>query len=296
MDRKKQPLIRRLFQAAFFALTNGFIRGFAEGQIYKGSLKLLCVPGLNCYSCPGALGSCPIGSLQAVLDSGKFSFSTYVLGLLMAFGTLFGRLVCGWMCPFGLVQELLHKLPFPQKRKNLPGHRFLVFLKYLVLAVLVIVLPMAVKDRFGLGKPWFCAVLCPSGTLFAGIPLLVKNPAMRASLGSLFALKLGFLIVFLLLSVLTYRPFCKYVCPLGAFYSCFNRISLSRMQVDTEKCTRCGACQDACGMDVRVWESPNHTECIRCGACKAVCPHGALTSSFDKLRFKYINSTKKKEG
>ena len=71
MDRKKQSLVRRLSQAAFFALTNGYARGFAEGRIYKGSLKKLCVPGLNCYSCPGALGSCPIGSLQAVLDGGN---------------------------------------------------------------------------------------------------------------------------------------------------------------------------------------------------------------------------------
>ena len=152
MDRRRQSLTRRLFQAAFFALTNGYVRGFAEGKIYKGSLKRLCVPGLNCYSCPGALGSCPIGALQAVLDGGKFRFSAYVLGLLMAFGTLFGRLVCGWMCPFGLVQELLHRLPFPKKRKNLPGHRVLVYLKYLVLVLFVIALPLGVRDRFGLGK------------------------------------------------------------------------------------------------------------------------------------------------
>ena len=286
MDRKRNARLRLLFQAAFFALTNGYARGFAEGKIYKGGLKKLCVPGLNCYSCPGALGSCPIGSLQAVLDGGTFRLSAYVLGLLMAFGALFGRLVCGWMCPFGLVQDLLHKIPFPKKRKNLPGHRFLVFLKYLVLAVLVIALPLLVRDRFGLGTPWFCAYLCPSGTLFAAIPLLLKNPAMRASLGALFALKLGLLLLFLLLSVLTYRPFCKYVCPLGAFYGCFNKVSVSRMRVDPEKCTRCGACRAACGMDVKVWESPNHAECIRCGACKAACPEGAITSTLDELKAK----------
>ena len=211
----------------------------------------------------------------------------------MAFGTLFGRLVCGWMCPFGLVQELLHKIPFPKKRRNLPGHRVLVYLKYLVLVLFVIVLPLGIRDRFGLGKPWFCALLCPSGTLFAGIPLLVKNPAMRQTLGGLFALKLSLLLLFLLLSVLTYRPFCKYVCPLGAFYGCFNRVSVSRMRVDPEKCTRCGACRAACGMDVKVWESPNHAECIRCGACKAACPAGAITSTFDELRASYKKRTAK---
>ena len=287
MDRKRNARLRLLFQAAFFALTNGYARGFASGKIYTGRAKKLCVPGLNCYSCPGALGSCPIGSLQAVLSGRTFRLSAYVLGLLMAFGTLFGRLVCGWMCPFGLVQDLLHRLPFPKKRKNLPGHRVLVRLKYLVLVLFVIVLPLGVRDRFGLGKPWFCSFICPSGTLFAAIPLLLKNPPMRAALGWLFALKLGLLLLFLLLSVLTYRPFCKYVCPLGAFYGCFNRVSLSRMRVDPEKCTRCGVCQAACGMDVRVWESPNHAECIRCGACKAACPEGAITSTLDELRARF---------
>ena len=75
---KKQKNIRLWFQAAWFAVTNGYAKGFLEGKIYKGQIKYVCVPGLNCYSCPGALGSCPIGSLQAVLDSGKFRVSCYV--------------------------------------------------------------------------------------------------------------------------------------------------------------------------------------------------------------------------
>lgn len=295
MGSRRQNRIRRLFQAAFFALSNGYCAGFVKGKLYKGPLKRICVPGLNCYSCPGALGSCPIGSLQAVLDSGTFRLSAYVLGLLMAFGALFGRLVCGWMCPFGLVQDLVNKLPLPKKRKNLPGHRFLIYLKYLVLALLVVILPMTVRDGFGLGRPWFCALLCPSGTLFGGVPLLLKNPGLRASLGGLFALKLGLLIGFLLLSALTCRPFCKYVCPLGAFYSCFNRVSISRMQINEEKCAQCGLCRDVCGMDVDVRRSPNHAECIRCGACKAACPYGAITSTFDELRADLKNRTAKRE-
>ena len=119
---KKQKNIRLWFQAAWFAVTNGYAKGFLEGKIYKGQIKYVCVPGLNCYSCPGALGSCPIGSLQAVLDSGKFRVSCYVFGFLTLFGALLGRFVCGWLCPFGLVQDLLHKIPLFRKKKNMPGH------------------------------------------------------------------------------------------------------------------------------------------------------------------------------
>ena len=98
----------RLFcQSAFTALSNGYLRGFAKGEIFTGDSKIVCVPGLNCYSCPGALGSCPIGALQAVLGSRKFQISFYVLGFLMMVGAICGRFVCGWLCPFGLVQDLL---------------------------------------------------------------------------------------------------------------------------------------------------------------------------------------------
>ena len=75
--------MRTLVQLAFTALTNGYAADFARGNIYKGAGKFVCVPGLNCYSCPGALGSCPIGSLQAVITSRAHKFSFYVIGFLL---------------------------------------------------------------------------------------------------------------------------------------------------------------------------------------------------------------------
>lgn len=113
--KSRRQTVRLIIQAAFTALTNGYVRGFAEGKIFTGSTKYVCVPGLNCYSCPGALGACPIGALQATLGSNKYQFAFYVLGFLMIFGALFGRLVCGFLCPFGLVQDLLHRIPLPKK-------------------------------------------------------------------------------------------------------------------------------------------------------------------------------------
>ena len=273
-----------LIRCAFTAVTNGYAQGFLQGKIYRGKLKLICMPGLNCYSCPGALGSCPIGSLQAVLDSGKFRFSCYVLGFLVLFGAVLGRFVCGWLCPFGLVQDLLHKIPLFQKKKNLPGHRVLRWLKFVVLGLFVILLPMTVTGITGMGDPWFCKYLCPSGTLFAGIPLVASNPGLQAALGWLFSWKAAILIVLLLLSVVVYRPFCRYLCPLGAIYGLFNPIAFYRIRIDAEKCTHCGACTRACPMNVPVETSPNHPECIRCGACQQACQFGALSMGFARKK------------
>lgn len=69
---KKHSRIRLFVQAAFAALSNGYIKGFANGKIFEGDSKFLCVPGMNCYSCPGALGACPIGSLQATLNAREY--------------------------------------------------------------------------------------------------------------------------------------------------------------------------------------------------------------------------------
>lgn len=273
---KLRTHLRTAVQLVFAALTNGYAAGFLQGTIYKGQGKLICVPGLNCYSCPGALGACPIGSLQAVLTSRAGKFPAYVLGFLLLFGALFGRLVCGWLCPFGLVQDLLHKIPFPKKLRRLPGDRVLKWLKYVILAGFVIVLPLTVLDIVGQGQPWFCKYICPSGTLFAGIPLVASNPPLRAALGWLFTWKAAILAALLLLSVAVYRPFCRYLCPLGAVYGLFNPVALYRFRIDADKCTQCGACRRACKLDIPVWQMPNSAECIRCGDCRRACPHGAI--------------------
>lgn len=274
--------LRTWIQICFAALSNGYAAGFAKGTIYKGSSKLLCVPGLNCYSCPGALGACPIGSFQAVIASRNYQFTFYVTGFLLFFGALLGRFVCGWLCPFGLVQDLLHKIPFVKKLRRLPGDRWLRFLKYVILVGFVIVLPLTVLDIVGQGQPWFCKYICPSGTLFAGIPLVASNPALQFALGWLFSWKVAVLVVLLLLSVVVYRPFCRYLCPLGAIYGLFNPVALYRFRIDSQKCTQCGACQKACPMDIPVQSVPNSPECIRCGRCKAACPHGAICSTLQR--------------
>ena len=198
----------------------------------------------------------------------------------MLIGSIFGRAVCGWMCPFGLVEELIYKIPFKIKRKNLPGHKRIICIKYVLLVLFVILLPILVRDVTGLGSPWFCKYICPSGTIMAGIPLAITNQAIRSSLGILFNWKIILLVIILLSSIIYYRPFCKYFCPLGAIYGFFNKISLIKLDVDKDKCTGCGVCKKSCGIDIKVWENPNSMECIRCGDCVKKCPHGAIDRKF----------------
>ena len=282
MDKKKQSEWKRhRFQILWAFLTNSYLVGFAKGKIYDGKLKNLCVPGLNCYSCPGALGSCPIGAMQAVIGSWNFRMAFYVAGFLVFVGALMGRFVCGWLCPFGLIQDFLHKIPFVKKISIFRGDWLLRKLKYVIFLVFVILLPMFVVDMLGQGAPYFCKLICPAGTLEGGIPLVLLNSAMRTAVGWLYAWKNVLLVVIVLLSVVIYRPFCKYICPLGAVYSVFNPIAVFRYRVDKEACTHCGACAKACKMQVDPSETPNHPECIRCGSCKKVCPTGAIYSGIN---------------
>ena len=269
---------RGLLQTCAVLLTNPHLPNLFKGQIYRGKGKTVCVPGLNCYSCPAASGACPIGAFQAVVGSSKFGFSYYITGLLILLGVLLGRFICGFLCPFGWFQELLHKIP----TKKLSTRRLkpLTYIKYAVLAVTVLLLPALLVNDVGLGDPYFCKYICPQGVLEGAIPMSLANPGIRAALGSLFTWKFSILLAVIVLSVLFYRPFCKWLCPLGAFYALLNRVSLFQMKVDKNRCVSCGKCAKACKMDVDVTKTPNHAECIRCGMCIRACPT-------DAVRFRY---------
>ena len=270
--------IRGGIQLLATLLSNLHLPNFLKGTIFQGSTKQVCVPGLNCYSCPGAAGACPIGAMQAVVGSSKFKFSYYITGMLIFIGVLLGRFVCGFLCPFGWFQELLHKIP--TKKLSTKRLKPLTYLKYVILVVMVFLLPVLVVNEAGMGDPFFCKYLCPQGVLEGAIPLSLVNSSIRAALGKLFSWKLCVLITVIVLSIIFYRPFCKWLCPLGAFYALFNRVSLLSMHVDESKCVSCGKCARTCPMDVDVTKTPNHSECIRCGKCVTACPTEAV-------RFRY---------
>lgn len=274
--KKYRAKIRVGIQLLFTALTNGYLLGFFNGTIYQGSGKYVCVPGLNCYSCPGAVGACPIGALQSMLTRSTKSFPYYVLGTMMLIGVGVGRIVCGFLCPFGLVQDLLYRIKIKKLEFPKSLDKKLRYLKYVIGVLFVIVFPLVLTDQFGISSPYFCKWICPSGTLFGSIPLLSMNLSLRENLGILFGWKMLVLIIILLTSITMYRPFCKYICPLGAFYGLFNRFSFYQMSVDESKCTDCKLCEKKCKMGVEITHNINSAECIRCGECKDVCPHGCI--------------------
>lgn len=257
---------RQIIQVACALICNCNFPGFLNGQIYQGRAKSVCVPGLNCYSCPGAVASCPVGSLQTALVSARYKIPCYILGLILLFGVLLGRVICGFFCPFGFLQELLYKIPTKKIRKG-RWSRKLSILKYGICFVFVILIPL------WFASPGFCKYICPVGTLEAGIPLTSANQALRSLTGVLFSWKVLILVLILVSSVFIFRSFCRFLCPLGAFYSLFHNKACFRIQVDEKKCTGCRACISVCKMDVT---KAGDRECIQCGECRKVCQEKAI--------------------
>jgi ferredoxin len=280
----RKPRDRRPRFQAFFALAiNAWIPSWFKGGIFQGGIKGVCVPALNCYSCPSAMGACPIGAMQTFFGGLRFNlsvaqkkFGLYVAGLLATVGSAVGRMPCGWICPFGFVQELVHKVPSPKIK--IP--HFLTYFRYVVLATTVVALPLLIVDQFGYGQTWFCKWICPAGTLEAGIPLMLIKADLRPLIGFMYYWKLGLLALFLVWFVLSRRPFCRTVCPLGAFWGLFNKASLFRMAVDDQKCTLCDKCYKDCPVEIKIYEKANSPDCVRCLKCVSSCKFGAISYEF----------------
>jgi len=266
-------LKRRVIQFVAAVIMNGHISGFLQGTAYKGSLKRTCVPVLNCSSCPGAFGSCPLGFIQNSLVYGNYQLLLLTTGFLLLLGGILGRFICGWFCPFGLAQDLVYKIPLYKHR---PSRKLakLNCLKYAVLILFVFLFP-ALGLTYLSGST-FCKYLCPVETLEAYLPLMALQPSLMTTAGFLFKWKLFLLAGAISLSIIIYRPFCRYLCPLGAVYALLNPLSLVKIEVDRENCKKCGACQERCKLGIDVYNNPNSPECIRCTRCFPGCPDKLL--------------------
>ena len=266
------PTRRKIIQLYAALLFNANLKGFVQGSIYQGNTKLACIPGLNCYSCPGAVGACPLGSLQGSFSANK-STIYYVGGILLLYCIILGRLICGWLCPFGLIQELLYKIKTPKVRKS-RFTKVLSYFKYVVLVLFIFVIPIAYAFR-DMPLPAFCKYICPAGTLEGGISLLANkvNDSYFSMLGPIFTWKFLLMISIIVASIFIFRMFCRFLCPLGALYGLFNKISVFGIKVDNDKCTNCGLCASKCKLDIK---TVGDAECINCGECIDVCPTNAI--------------------
>ena len=275
-----RPTKRRLIQFYTALLFNSCLKGYITGDIFKGISKNLCTPGLNCYSCPGAVTSCPLGALQNSFSASNKTVPFYMLGILMLYGIMFGRWICGWLCPFGLFQDLLHKIKTPKLKKN-RFTRVLSFFKYVLLVLFVVVIPLLYMTK-DFPLPAFCKYICPAGTVGGAIGLLInpENEGMFGMLGPLFTWKFALAVSFIVGAVFIYRIFCRFICPLGAIYGLFNKISIFGIKLDKNKCVNCGKCISVCKMDIH--HVGDH-ECINCGDCVSVCPTKAISYKGSKI-------------
>ena len=277
--KKYLPTKRKLIQLYCALLFNANFKGFATGNIYQGKTKIVCAPGINCYSCPGAVAACPLGSLQGSFSANK-STIYYVGGIILLYCILFGRMICGWFCPFGLIQELLHKIKTPKLKKN-KVTRILSYFKYVVLVFFVLIVPIIYAFR-DTPLPAFCKYICPAGTIEGGVSLLANevNSSYFAMLGPLFTWKFLLMVSILVGSIFIFRLFCRFICPLGALYGLFNKISVFGVKVDEPKCTHCNLCVNHCKVDIK---HVGDQECISCGECVKVCPTNAIVWKGPKL-------------
>ncbi len=280
--RKKVQIITTLLQNSYFLpLLNPKI------YLYKGPLKFLCGPSLNCYSCPFALFSCPLGLIQNFFFSLKFlplsmvfKLFTYLFSFLLLWGVLIGRIVCGWICPIGFFQELTYKLS-PFKKIQIFSSFSLksrIFSKGLFFFFTLIFIPFGGGIFLKKLLP-FCEILCPAGTLEASFLQILLHKELLHLLSFLFFIKLFFFIVFLFFTLAELRFFCKFLCPLGLVYGLFNKLSFE-LKVNPNFCTKCKACEKVCPMNIKVYEEFKHfssmIECIKCFECQKVCPSKAI--------------------
>ena len=279
----RTEVLRRVTQLVSLAAGNLYIKGWADASIFTGGSKMFCIPGLHCYSCPSSVLACPMGSIQSMVSSDGFLGGLAsgrpdalailgILGFLLAIGFIAGRVACGWICPFGMLQELLYKIPSPKIEVPASWRAG----KYLVLVLFVFLLPMILRAVPGAGgDPWFCKVICPAGTLEAGWPLVMMSGGEVFQTGFLFTWKSAVLILVILWSITSKRPFCRVLCPLGAFWGVSGKLSVFRMRV-SDSCVDCNKCRTVCPVDISINREPSSAECIRCGRCIGECPVDAI--------------------
>lgn len=261
------------FQVAFL---------FAWLDPFMLRLHSFCSPVFHCYACPLATFACPIGVIANF--SALHIFPFIALGTILLAGGLAGAFICGWVCPFGFLQDLFSKIPTP--RIQLP--RKALYLRYVVLVALVMVIPWF----WGESHPLFICRVCPAGGVEAALPRMVGSmitgeplitpadaagAAEAATTASSFpaetaiprpgAVKLVIIVAFFAAMLFIHRPWCVLLCPLGALYGLSNKFSALFLRFAPHKCIKCGWCRKLCKYGVEPDRVANDLRCVRCLEC-----------------------------
>lgn len=242
------------------------LAAFAFNALYLYDLRGICIPALNCWACPVASFACPMGALQNSMPELRVMILApiYILGSIIVACAVLGRSMCGWLCPFGLVQDLVARA----RRRQAMLPRWTGYLKYLFLIVLGLILPFITY------QPVFCK-FCPQGALQGGIFQPLVDPSLRDFIGVFWHVKLSILAAFLVASIFIRRPFCRAFCALGAIFSLFGRLGLVGARFEPDRCVDCMLCVEVCPAGIDPRTELNGMNCVGCMEC-ARCPFGAI--------------------
>ncbi len=228
-------------------------------------MHTMCSPVFHCYACPLATFACPIGVIAQFSALHLFPF--IAIGLLAAVGILLGAVICGWVCPFGLLQDLAAKVPTPRvKIPQWMGH-----FRYVMLVGAVVLIPWF----FGESHPLFICRICPAGGIEKAVPDMAAAAVQGNPIPWPNAIKIAIIALFFITIFFTIRPWCRVLCPLGAIFGFFNRFSMVKMKLDDHACTHCGRCKTLCKYGIQPDQDPNSDNCLRCLECTQCAP-GAL--------------------
>jgi polyferredoxin/ferredoxin len=218
-----------------------------------------------------------LNPLQAVaaMIGGRELILLYLPALLTVVATLlFGRVWCGWICPFGAILELFGRTGRIIKWQNLRDLKYVVLFTVVVMAIFGSLAFMYFEPITILVRG-LTALFRPAVELFQA-----EESTFLTFFGFnwwLFAIPFALVIM---LNFIERRFWCRYLCPLGALVGLGSKISWIKRLVDQKSCVQCGDCAELCTMgaisDKHEFKS-DPAECILCMDCAAPCPKAAIS-------------------
>jgi polyferredoxin len=243
-------------------------------------------------------------ALQFALYNAVFPW--LALASFLIVGVLIGKSLCGWICPFGFVQDLVGFIKRKQADFSSRTHDSMVYMKYFVLGIALFVsVTFSASKLMGASGGYESAIgiftkapftaLSPAETLFGTVPTMILNfrtalatKSVTDALSGISTLPPLFWIqIFIMAFVLVFaayipRGWCRYFCPHGAIMAVLNRFSFLGLRRDPVKCAKggCRLCVSACPMKVPIldlpWEKFSDPECIYCMKCADACHEKAI--------------------